>query len=61
MLTFCEVEALLGRPLPPSASARRDWWTNHHGHAQAYYGWRAVGWRIVSVDLERQLVTFRKG
>ena len=61
MLTFREVEALLGRPLPPSARARRDWWTNHHGHAQAHYGWRAAGWRIVSVDLERQLVTFRKG
>ena len=61
VLTFREIEACLGRPLPSSASARRDWWNNHHGHAYAYHGWLAAGWRVASVDLERQLVTFRQG
>ncbi len=61
VLTFREVEARLGRPLPPSACARRDWWNNRHVQSHAYHGWLAAGWRIVSVDLECQLVTFRKG
>ena len=61
VLTFREVEARLGRPLPPSACARRDWWTNRDVPSHAYHGWVAVGWRIASVDMERQVVTFRKG
>ena len=60
-LTFGEVEALLGRPLPPVAGARRPWWSNHHAHPQAYYGWLAAGWRIAAVDLDHQRVTFRRG
>ena len=60
-LSFREIEACLGRPLPPTAGVRRDWWRNRHVDSHAYHGWLAAGWRIVSVDLERQLVTFRKG
>lgn len=58
-LTFREVEAILGRPLPSSASARRDWWTNEPGHSQADNGWLAVGWQVGTVDRRRQTVTFR--
>ena len=61
VLTFSEIEVCLGRQLPPTAGVRRDWWRNRHIHSHAYHGWLAAGWRIVSVDLERQLVTFRKG
>ena len=61
VLTFREVEALLGRPLPPSASAHRAWWANDHGHNHAYHGWLAVGWRSETVDMARQRATFRKG
>jgi len=60
-LSFREIEAHLGRALPPAACALRAWWSNHHSHAQAYHGWRAAGWRIASVDVVRQVVTFRKG
>ena len=60
-LTFREIEVRLGRPLPPSASGRRNWWNNHHAHAHAHYGWLAAGWRVASADLVRQRVTFRKG
>ena len=61
LLSFRQVEALLGRPLPPVASARRPWWSNHHSHPQAYHGWLAAGWRVASVDLDRQVVAFRQG
>ena len=60
-LTFRELEARLGRPLPPSAGARRAWWNNHHGHSHAHHGWLAAGWRVASVDLACQRVTFRTG
>ena len=61
-LTFREVEAILSRPLPPSASAEgaRAWWTNDAGHSQADYGWLAAGWVVVTVDRGHQTVTFRK-
>ena len=61
-LTFAEVEAILGRPLPPTASAERawNWWTNDPGHSQADYGWLAAGWQVAGVDRGRQTVTFRK-
>ena len=61
VLAFCEIEAHLGRPLPLTASARRPWWSNHHGHSRAHHGWLTAGWRIASVALARQGVTFRKG
>ena len=59
-LTFGEVEALLGRPLPAYAHAERAWWTNDPGHSQADDGWLAAGWQVASVDRSRQTVAFRK-
>jgi hypothetical protein len=53
--------ACLERPLLPNARARRDWWRNRHVHAHAYHGWLAAGWRVASVDLAGQRVTFRTG
>ncbi len=59
-LTFPQIEAILGRPLPPIAHARRDWWTNVPARSQADHGWLAAGWQVDSVDRGRQTVTFRK-
>ena len=59
-LTFGEVEAILGRPLPPIAHARRDWWTNVPAHSQADHGWLGARWQVASVDRGRQTVIFRK-
>ena len=61
-LPFREVEAILGRPLPVSATAAHAgaWWTNDADHSQADYGWLVAGWQVASVDRRRQTVTFRK-
>jgi hypothetical protein len=61
-LTFREVEAILGRPLPPSAFVGHawGWWTNEPGHSHADYGWLGVGWEVDTVDRGHQTVTFRK-
>jgi len=60
-LTFHEVEAILGRPLPPIASTARAraWWANEPGRSQADYGWLGAGWQVDSVDRRGQSVTFR--
>ena len=42
-LTFPEIEAIVGEPLP-RASRLSAWWSPDYGpHAQR---WRATGWRI---------------
>ncbi len=58
-LTFAEIEALLGAPLPPSAHARRDWWGNRRSIPPAA-AWRSAGYRVAQVDLQSGQVTFRK-
>jgi hypothetical protein len=58
-LTFTQIEALLGRPLPESARRHRPWWSNDltHSHARA---WMGSGWRVASVDMDDQIVTFAR-
>jgi DNA-binding XRE family transcriptional regulator len=56
-LSFDEVEAILGQPLPASAFSNRAWWANSqtsHGRA-----WQDAGWLVDNVDFEKQLVVFR--
>ncbi len=61
-MPFPAVAATLGRPrLTELAYSRRWWWANDRDHTQARNGWLAAGWLVETVDLERQLVTFRKG
>src|ERR1700710_1534113 len=45
-LTYREVAALIGGPLPESAILGTSWWTSRRqAHVQA---WRALGWRAHS-------------
>jgi hypothetical protein len=53
-LTFAELEACLGAPLPPGAGLRQWWW----GRREHRAAWRAVGWRVQGVDVHQRLVTF---
>ena len=57
MLSFVDIEAVLGRPLPPSAYLRRGWWGNHPSLPQAH-AWLAVGWKTRAVKLSLQTVSF---
>ena len=50
MLTFREIESILGFRLPGSAYNHRPWWANpssasDHPYAQA---WLAAGWKVES-------------
>jgi hypothetical protein len=54
ILTFYEIEAILGFSLPHSAKIRRAWWGNEnnkntrHTHCRE---WMQSGWKVESVNL----------
>jgi DNA-binding transcriptional regulator YiaG len=59
VLSFAEIETLIGGNLPASARVAKAWWSNREGGAQAA-AWMQAGYRIASLDLAGERVTFRK-
>jgi hypothetical protein len=59
-MSFSEIEKILGFSLPMSANVHRPWWANDETHVQAFDGWLSIGWKVESVNLTTQYVTFRK-
>ena len=62
-LTFAQVEALVGHPLPDRARTRTAWWSNAPEHPSRvgsyhWYGWLSVGWEATP-DVPGGAVTFR--
>lgn len=61
MLTFEDIEAIIGKALPVSASKHRSFWANdnqdHHPHARA---WMGAGYRVAYVDQEQKVVRFER-
>lgn len=62
VLSFAEIERILGRSLPASARKHRAWWSNErsgsHSHARA---WMVAGWHVAAVDFHAGRVEFGKG
>ena len=58
VLTFEQMEALLGFALPASARAERDWWTTAHGdgHSDAWTSAR----RTATPNLPARTVAFER-
>lgn len=59
-LTFAEIEALLGKPLPKSARKSRSWWSNRGDGAVQANAWMGAGYHAYNVDVEKGSVQFRK-
>ncbi|HVY85739.1 MAG TPA: hypothetical protein VG943_11435 [Caulobacterales bacterium] len=61
MLSFEEIEAIIGRELPQSAQKHRAFWANdnegYHSHARA---WMHAGYRVAYVDREQKVVRFER-
>jgi hypothetical protein len=55
-LTFAQVEAIIGTPLPAGAQAY-TWWSNRQRSRQAR-AWLAAGWQTRDVESRQQRVTF---
>ena len=61
MLSFEDIEAIIGKALPKSAIVHRSFWANdnegHHSHARA---WMGAGYRVAYVDREQKVVRFER-
>lgn len=58
-MTFGEVEAILERALPLSASQHRAWWSNNPDNNVMTKAWLAAGYRTIDVDMGAKTVTFK--
>ena len=59
-MTFQQIEAIIGSPLPASARKHRPWWANDatgHAHASA---WLRAGYRTEQVDMEGEKLIFAR-
>ena len=58
-LTFDQVEAILGAPLPASATRLKTWWTNVRPKIQSHRtAWLDNGWSVAEFDLQARRVRF---
>jgi hypothetical protein len=61
MLSFEDIEQIIGKPLPQSAVKHRSFWANdnqdHHSHARA---WMKAGYRVAYLDREQKVVRFER-
>lgn len=58
-LTFAQVEAILGKPLPNSATKLQTWWTNFRPKIQSHRtAWLNHGWEVAEFHLEGRWVKF---
>ena len=62
LMTFAEVEAVIGATLPRSAKAYPEWWANESDPRTAHVqvrSWLDAGFRT-TVNLSREMVKFTK-
>lgn len=59
-MTFSQIEEIIGRKLPTSARTRRGWWSNRTSGALQAASWMKLGFHAEDLDLEQEVVTFRK-
>ncbi|MEZ5996933.1 MAG: hypothetical protein R3C25_14400 [Hyphomonadaceae bacterium] len=61
MLSFEDIEAIIGKALPQSAVKHRSFWANdnqaYHSHARA---WMGAGYRVAYVDRDQKVVRFER-
>lgn len=59
LLTFDQVEEILGAPLPKSATKLATWWTNVQPKIQSHRtAWLNHGWMVAEVDQRAMWVKF---
>jgi hypothetical protein len=59
-MSFQEIEALIGAPLPPAALKHRPWWSNNasnHVHSRA---WLEAGYRTSRVNMASRKLVFER-
>ncbi|NER80125.1 MAG: helix-turn-helix transcriptional regulator [Leptolyngbya sp. SIO1D8] len=59
-LTLTAIEALIAGQLPISARTKRGWWSNRSTGALQASAWIAAGYHTHTIDLNAQIITFKK-
>ena len=61
ILTFEQIEEIIGDKLPDSATKYRPWWGNEKDTiSRQCNAWMDAGWEVDRVDLKNRIVRFRK-
>ncbi len=60
ILSFAEIERLIGGSLPNSAQRNRAWWSNRTKGALQANAWMSVGYLAEDVNVADRTVRFRK-
>ena len=63
VLSYRQIETLVGASLPQSAYGQRTiglWWRNDASHTQARNGWLAARWWVQSIDRKDKRVYFTR-
>jgi CBS domain-containing protein len=59
-MTFEEIELLIGGHLPKYARVHRSWWANNSSSHVQSMQWLGAGWRVSSVNMSSERVTFTR-
>lgn len=61
ILSFAEIEKILGDPLPKTAYERPTWWSNKIGAGVSHRNaWLQAGWKVAEADLIEKSVRFAR-
>ncbi|MDE0283826.1 MAG: hypothetical protein OXN26_04665 [Gammaproteobacteria bacterium] len=60
LMTFAEVEDVIGDKLPRSAFEYRPWWSNNPSNHVNAYSWLRAGYKTADVDMVERKLAFRK-
>jgi len=60
LMTFAEVEEVIGDKLPRSAFEYRPWWSNNPSNHVNAYSWLRAGYKTADVDMVERKLAFRK-
>ena len=61
MLTFEDIEQIIGKQLPMSATKHRSFWSNdNREEGSASHAWSRAGYRVAYLDREQKVVRFER-
>ena len=60
LMTFAEVEEVIGDKLPRSAFEHRPWWSNNSSNHVNADSWLRAGYKTANVDMAERKLAFRK-
>lgn len=61
MLTFEDIEEIIGKELPISATKHRSFWSNdNRAEGSAAHAWSRAGYRVAYLDRDEKVVRFER-